>query len=138
MSTFTLTEAGTIYGKWLLPHVALIQEIASNMNNSFKAEHHQVYDRYLQSDEVADAGLFLFSHWNLDIDRLTEVLSTISVLHISGRWKAIYKGRQWTPGAPQPVEQKTPPLRAMHIESTRKDKSKVMTLLRGYNTSQKR
>jgi hypothetical protein len=56
-------ESAAMYDKWLLTHDAPIQEIVSNIIHSFKAEHHQVYVRYLQSDEVADAGLFLlYSH----------------------------------------------------------------------------
>jgi hypothetical protein len=55
-------EAGTMYGKWLLAHDAPMQEIVSNISHSFKAEQHQVFVRYLQSDEVEDAGLLLYSH----------------------------------------------------------------------------
>jgi hypothetical protein len=39
---YVRTEAGAIYGKWLLAHDAPIQEIVSNISHSFKAEQHQV------------------------------------------------------------------------------------------------
>jgi hypothetical protein len=59
---YVRTEAGAMYGKWLLAHDAPIQEIVSNTNHSFKTEWYQIYVRYLQSDEVADADFFIYSH----------------------------------------------------------------------------
>jgi hypothetical protein len=74
-----------------------MEEILSQMSHKFRCEQHQVYVRYLQYVDVVDAGLFIYSHWNLNGARLIELLSNMSGSHMSGHWKAIASGRKWTP-----------------------------------------
>jgi hypothetical protein len=75
---YVRTEPEQLYVKWLVAHDIPMEEELSQMSHTFWCEQHPVYIHYLQYDEVVDAGLFIYSHWNLNADHLTEFLSTMS------------------------------------------------------------
>jgi hypothetical protein len=136
---YVRTEPEQLYGKWLVAHEVPMEEIVSQMSHTFRCKQHQVYVRYLQYENVVDAGLFIYSHWNMNGDRLTELLSNMSGYHMSGRWKAIASGRKWTPPSTKGEEESPLPYRALHIECTRSEKEKVVAFLEAlYKTSFKR
>jgi hypothetical protein len=94
MQKFT---SGAIYGKWLIVHDIPMDDIVDQMIKTFWCEKHQVYLRYLQYEEAVDAGLFIYSHWNLEADSLTSLLSNMSGYHMAECWKAISSGHRWSP-----------------------------------------
>jgi hypothetical protein len=82
---YVRTEPGQLYGKRLVVHKVPLEDIVFQMSHTFRCEQHQVYVRYIQQEEVVDEGLFVYFHSNLNGDRLTELLSTMSGYHMSGR-----------------------------------------------------
>jgi hypothetical protein len=79
--------------------------------------------------------VYIYSYWNLEGDRLTSLLSTMSGYHMSGRWKAVSSCRRWPPVMDKNAE-RPHPQRALHIECARNDKAEMVHFLESsYNTS---
>jgi hypothetical protein len=88
-----------------------------------------MYPRYLQAENSAIAGSFIYSHRYMQGKRLMEFRSHLSGYQMTARWKAVDA---------RPEEGKER-LHIWHVESNEKDKNKVTRFLESmYNMNQRK
>jgi hypothetical protein len=73
----------------------------------FRAKWHAMYKGTLQVEDSTMSGSFMYSHRDVPVDRLCNMLSRMSGHYVSACWKASNMGRRGL---------NTEPIRCMHVE----------------------
>jgi hypothetical protein len=85
-----------------------------------------MYKQSLQVEDITIAGSLLYSHHDVQIERLCDKLSRMSGYHMSAHWKAADMGRL----------ERHDPIRLMHIECSAKHKMAAQRFLEAiYNSN---